>query len=124
MRASGIEVAAEALDVELCIEQGEEPVLVEAFIAEPPVEALDVRVLHRLAWLDELQRDAAIRGPRVERATAKLTAIVEREPRRSPAHGDDRLVSIDSETRELVELTRAEGRIEVVTAYDGLELDV
>jgi len=32
-----------------------EPVLVQTFVPKPPVEALDVSVLHRSSRLDELQ---------------------------------------------------------------------
>ena len=35
--------------------EAHEPVLVEALVAQPPVEALDVRILHRLARVDEVQ---------------------------------------------------------------------
>jgi len=74
VRPGRVEVAAEALDVELCVEEREELVLIEVFIAELLVEALDMRVLHGLPGLDELQRDAAIGGPRVEGATADLSS--------------------------------------------------
>ena len=33
--------------------QGLEPVIVQALVAEPAVEALDVAVLHRSSWLDQ-----------------------------------------------------------------------
>ena len=39
--------------------QAREPVLVQALIAEPAIERLDVAVLRRLAGLDQPQRDAA-----------------------------------------------------------------
>ncbi len=41
--------------------------LVEAFIAELPVEALHMRVLHGLPRLNELQRDATVRDHRLQR---------------------------------------------------------
>ena len=44
----------------------EEPVLVEAFIAESPVEAFDEGVLGRLAEVDEVEPDAVAPGPLVE----------------------------------------------------------
>src|SRR5713101_5337148 len=43
-----------------------EPGVVQALIAEATVEALDVRVLHRLPWVDEMQPDAARPGPGVQ----------------------------------------------------------
>ena len=40
-----------------------EPGCVEAFIAQPAVEALYVAVLHRAAWLDVDQTDFEVLGP-------------------------------------------------------------
>lgn len=79
MRSGGVERAAESFNVELRIQQREKPVLIEALVTQAPVEALDVRILHRLPRLDEVEGDAAIGGRRIEGATAKRTAIVERE---------------------------------------------
>ena len=44
-----------------------EPVLIEALIAELAVEALDVRVLRRLARFDQPQLDPMPIGPGIER---------------------------------------------------------
>ena len=43
--------------------QAHEPVLVQAFVPEFPVETFDERILHRLARLDEMQR-----SPRSQKA--------------------------------------------------------
>ena len=40
-----------------------EPVLIEAFVAQPAVETLDARILVRLAGLDESQGDTAFVRP-------------------------------------------------------------
>jgi len=48
----GVVLDAPVLDDAPCMGHREEPMLVEALVAEAPVEALDVRVLHRLAWPD------------------------------------------------------------------------
>lgn len=56
-----------------------EPVLVQAFIAEAAVEALNERVLDRLAGLDEMQSDLQIVGPGVERPASDLGPVVPAE---------------------------------------------
>ena len=60
-------VAPPRLDGPAGIGQPEEPVAVEALIAQPPVEALDERVLDGLARRDEAQADATGIRPLVER---------------------------------------------------------
>src|SRR6266478_3745939 len=53
-----------------------ENVLVKAFLAQPRIEALDVRVLDRLARFDELQPHAMIIGPLVEHPAAQFGTII------------------------------------------------
>jgi hypothetical protein len=65
-------------------------VQVEAFVPEPPVEALGVRVVDRLARPDELQRHAAPRGRTVERADAELGAVIADDPGGQPRAGPSR----------------------------------
>ena len=48
-----------------------EPMLVEALVAEPPVERFDVGVLGRLAGLDQARRDAPNVRPRQHRAARR-----------------------------------------------------
>lgn len=50
--------------------------LVQAFIPEAAVEALDERVLDRLARLDEGERDAMLIGPLIHGFAAKLRPVV------------------------------------------------
>ena len=45
-----------------CVVEGQEPALVQAFLAELSMEALDVAVLHRPAWRDEVQSDFVFIG--------------------------------------------------------------
>jgi hypothetical protein len=45
------------------VNEPEEPALVEAFIPQPPVEALASRVLDRLARVDEAQQADALVSP-------------------------------------------------------------
>ena len=55
----------------------EEPVFVEAFIAELAVEAFDESVLGRLAGFDEVKAHAVAPGPFVERLANHLRAVVQ-----------------------------------------------
>lgn len=81
--------------MEARIEQGKEPVTVQALIAQSAVEALDVCVLHGFAGLYEAQLDACVRSPCVEGATSEFRAIVEREARRCAALIDHVLQRLD-----------------------------
>lgn len=53
-----------------------ETVLVQAFIAQPPIERLDVRVLVRLARFDQSQLDAVAVCPGRHRLAGELRAVV------------------------------------------------
>lgn len=64
------------LDLGAGVQQRREPVLVEAFVAQAAVEALDVGVLVRLAWLDQAQLNTALVRPRHHRLAAELLAVV------------------------------------------------
>lgn len=56
--------------------QAREPVLVQAFVAQPSVEGFDVRILVRLAWFDEAQGHLVLVRPDCHRAPAELLAVV------------------------------------------------
>ena len=58
------------------------PILVRAFVAEPAVETLDVRVLDRLPGANELQRDAPRVRPLIEDLARKLRPVITHERRR------------------------------------------
>jgi hypothetical protein len=61
----------------LCrIVERNENVLIQAFIAQPRIKALDVCVLDRLARFDELQPYAMLVGPLVGRPAAQLGTVV------------------------------------------------
>jgi len=51
----GFVVHAPGFDGLLRITEADEPGLVQAFVAERPIEALDERVLHGLAGIDEVE---------------------------------------------------------------------
>jgi len=69
------------------IAQAQEPVLGEAFVPEVPVEALRVRVLDRLARIDEPQGDPALVRPLIEHFARQLGSIVEHDRAGTPARG-------------------------------------
>jgi hypothetical protein len=50
--------------------------LVQAFVPQPPIERLDVRVLVRLARLDESQLDAIAMRPGEHCLAGELRAVV------------------------------------------------
>ncbi len=56
--------------------EGSEPAGVEAFVAEPPVEALDVAVLHWAAGLDVDQRYAVVFSPGQHASGSELRTVV------------------------------------------------
>jgi hypothetical protein len=58
------------------IVEGSEPARVEALVAQPAVEALDVTVLHRPARLDMQQLDLALFSPAHDAARGELRAVV------------------------------------------------
>ena len=57
--------------------QGSKPVFVQAFVAEAPVEGLDVGVLVRLAGFNETQGQPLRVRPCEHRATAELLPVVQ-----------------------------------------------
>lgn len=65
-----------AFDTGPGLEQCREPMLVQTFIAQPPVEGLNVGILVRLARLDQAQGNSLLVSPCHHRFTAKLPAVV------------------------------------------------
>lgn len=59
-----------------CICQAQEPVLFEAAVPELAVEALDERVLRRLARLDEGQRHLPLTRPEEHRLAGQLRPVI------------------------------------------------
>jgi hypothetical protein len=51
--------------------------LVQQLVAKPSVEALEAAVLHRAAWLDEVQIDIGLCSPAGHCITRELRAVVE-----------------------------------------------
>src|SRR5262249_10696497 len=71
----------------------EEPVLIEALVPEPAIEAFYKAVLHRFSRLNELELDAVLVRPLVESMADELRPIV----------ANDRVRVLPSDRRRLVE---------------------
>src|SRR5260221_11413292 len=76
MRPFPIVLDAPRFDLVPRIVERNEDVFIQAFLAQPCIEALDVRVLNRLARFDELQLYAMLIGPLVERPAAQLGTVI------------------------------------------------
>ena len=66
------------LDDLFCFRECLEIMLIEALVPQPTVEALNKRVLHGLAGLDEVDSDMVIVCPAVERNTREFRPIIGR----------------------------------------------
>src|SRR5215211_4871462 len=74
-----IVVQPPGLDELARVSQAEEPVLVQALVPQPSVEALHERVLDGLAGRDEVQLDARRVRPLIEHPTGQFGAIVQHQ---------------------------------------------
>src|SRR5215471_17495515 len=79
------------LDLPLRVGQVHEPTRIQALIPKPPVEALYVAILHRLARLDMNHRDALLFAPRQEVPPGELRPVVAAHRFRLAALGNDPL---------------------------------
>ena len=81
--------------------EGREPMLVQAFITQPPIEALHVGVLHRLAGVDEVQLDPAPVGLGIQGTPRELWPVIDRDEPGPVAHvGEARQDLDDPSTRQ------------------------
>ena len=85
MRPGSVVALSPALDRLMRVREREEPVLVQAFVSQSPVEAFDECVLYRLAKSDEIETHAALVSPGVESFTLKLRSVVQDDPLRKSA---------------------------------------
>jgi len=76
VRSGLVEVRPPRLDLAPGVVQRQEPVRVQAFVAQPAIEAFDEGVVGRLSRPAEVQRDAVDVGPVIERPGDKFRAIV------------------------------------------------
>ena len=77
MRSFGVVLDAPSFDDAACVRQVDEPVFVQTFVAEFPVEAFDIRVLIRLARADERQLDTSPISPFVEHLAIEFWTVVD-----------------------------------------------
>ena len=81
MRAFCVVIDPPVFDDLARLADAREPVLVQALIPEPAIEALDIGILGRLAWVDEIQLNAVVIGPGIKGATAQFGPITPSERR-------------------------------------------
>ncbi len=81
MRPRLVVVLSPCFDRGLCIDQARKVVLVQAFISKFTVEAFDESILHRLARLNERERDSVPMCPEVERLSLELGTVVTNDSR-------------------------------------------
>ena len=70
------------IDIKQAVRQ---TMLIQAFVEQPAIEALDIGVLDRFARLDKVQLDAAPVRPGIQGAARELRAVVDCRPEFSPA---------------------------------------
>jgi YD repeat-containing protein len=95
MRSRFVVLLAPCGELRARLPQVGKPVLVQAFVAQPAVEALDVGVLHRPSRGNEIEPNPPALGPRVKAQRGELRAIVEREDLRRPSLRDRSLQRAD-----------------------------
>ena len=67
MRAFFVVVLAPILHFRAGVVKRQEPVRVQALGPEAPVEGFDERIVRRLTWSGEVERNAAVVGPQIVR---------------------------------------------------------
>src|SRR5262245_12217346 len=82
VRPHGVVVDAPGFDQGTRLDEAGEPLLIETLVAELPVEALDERILDRLARPDKPQLHAASIGPGIDGAAAEFWPVVHDQDRR------------------------------------------
>src|SRR5271170_5927328 len=73
------------------IVQGSEPAGVEALVAQPPVEAFNMAVLHGAPWLDVHQSDFPVLRPGQHAPRGELRPVVRAHVLRPPTLADQLL---------------------------------
>jgi hypothetical protein len=77
MRPLGVVLLLPGVDNRSCLRQAPEPVQIQTLIPKLAVEALDMAILCRFPWLDEVECDAIGVGPGVQRPSGELRAVVD-----------------------------------------------
>lgn len=94
MRTVAVVIPSPGFDPLRRIRQVPEPARVQTLISELPIEALHEGVLDRLAGLDEVELDATLVSPLIERTTREFRAVI-RQPSEQ-AGLQDRCVGIET----------------------------
>ena len=71
------------------IGQGKKDFHVQALIAQPAVEALDIAVFDRLARTDEVQVHSVVIGPQIHRLTCELGSVIDGDRLRRASQSND-----------------------------------
>jgi hypothetical protein len=99
MRTDLVVVAAPSLDHDTGLVPGSKPLLVQALIARPPVEALVGAVLPRLAWIVQCCLDVRFLDSFEDRVADKLWSVVRSHVARRPACTDQTREHFDDSIR-------------------------
>jgi hypothetical protein len=80
VRSLGVIALPPVLDDPPGVGQAAKPMDVQAFVAKFAIEALEVAVLHRLAWIDEIEGHMMVICPGIEYLASELGTVVQRDP--------------------------------------------
>ena len=96
--------------------QAGEPMPIQTLITELPIEALNESVLHRLARINEAQRNATHGRPLIQRLARELWPVVHDDVQRLPPSGSEPLQHSHPKARP-GQVTRRDQGV-VTPAYD------
>ena len=95
MRSPGVVVPPPSFDLLASILNRPEQMGIEAFISEPPVEALDEAILYGPAWSNEFELYSFAIGPGIDRFGAELRAVIHRDRLRIASQLGDPFQALD-----------------------------
>ena len=72
MRTANVVAPPPGLDQPLRLRQRSEPMDIQTFIPERPVERFDIGIFGRLAWPAEVDPDTMMAGPEIDQSTGEL----------------------------------------------------
>jgi len=109
-----------SFDFSSCITEAREPVRIQPFVAQSPVEAFDVGILYWLTRLNKRQPHSAFFTPGRQRPLPKLWPVIEDNgfrqssladnPIQDPPHSQSAQRGVDLDRRILVQLQEVTGR--------------
>lgn len=77
MRPNRVVVISPSLDPLPGVTQARKPIRAEALIAKLAIEGFHEGVLHRLAWLNEVQLDSSLPSPLIEGLPREFRTIID-----------------------------------------------